>query len=254
MKQNSIKDIYDFYDLLVTQLQPKDEDCICLHGIIGKDGKIDLSEESEELLKSLKKEPSIPENNEKQDEDCVTLYSIEELFEQGYNISRKGVIYSPESDEIFVKPEYFYLLGKTISREEFENIGVLSTRLIKVKEDCKCIDKSIQKVNVPVEIELSADDNKIFMLTQKERINFTEDDLKFVREYTINFKETAQNKNKKIKDIKEKIKLEDDLNNIIKWYADIVSTLVRIKEILTALDIIHNIIMQSEVDALCGKE
>lgn len=251
MKQNSIKDIYDFYDLLVTHLHPKDEDCICLHGIIGKDGKIDLSEESEELLKSLKKEPSIPENNEKQDEDCVTLYSIEELFEQGYNISRKGVIYLPETDEIFVKPEYFYLLGKTISREEFENIGVLSTRLIKVKEDT---DKAIQKVNVPVEIELSADDTKIFMLTQKERINFTEEDLKFVRDYTRNFKETTQNKNKKIKDIKEKIKLEDDLNNITKGYADIVSTLVRIKEILTALDIIHNKIMQTEVDVLCGKE
>lgn len=254
MKQNNIKGIYDFYDLLVTNLHPKEEDCICLHGIIDKDGNIDLSKESEEFLKLLKKESSIPKNNEKQDEDCVTLYSIEELFEQGYNISRKGVIYLPESDEIFVKPEYFHLLGKTISREEFENIGVLSTKLIKVKEDCKYIDKSIQKVNVPVEIELSADDTKILMLTQKERINFTEEDLKFVRDYTRNFKETTQNKNKKIKDIKEKIKLEDDLNNITKGYADIVSTLVRIKEILTALDIIHNKIMQSEVDALCGKE
>lgn len=248
MKQNSIN---DFYYLLVTYMHPKEEDCICLHGIIDKDGNIDLSKESEEFLKLLKKESSIPKNNEKQDEDYVTLYSIEELFEQGYNISRKGVIYLPETDEIFVKPEYFYLLGKTISREEFENIGVLSTRLIKVKEDT---DKAIQKVNVPVEIELSADDTKIFMLTQKERINFTEEDLKFVRDYTRNFKETTQNKNKKIKDIKEKIKLEDDLNNITKGYADIVSTLVRIKEILTALDIIHNKIMQTEVDVLCGKE
>lgn len=251
MKKNNVKSIYDFYDLLVNYLHPKEEDCICLHGIIDKEGNIDLSKESEELLKSLKKESSIPKNNEKQDEDCVTLYSIEELFEQGYNINRKGVIYLPESDEIFIKPEYFYLLGKTISREEFENIGVLSTKLIKVKED---IDKAIQKVNVPVEIELSADDTKILMLTQKERINFTEEDLKFVRDYTRNFKETTQNKNKKIKDIKEKIKLEDDLNNITKGYADIVSTLVRIKEIFTALDIIHNKIMQTEVNTLCGKE